>query len=91
MVPFHPSGGGGRAESETDTPGLFAFCSSCVCSLLASILGLFVFYHSLVSLTQPLYVLSTTAIVVVFLTVWALLWMLLQTVLEWRAGRLSAA
>ncbi len=47
-------------------------------------------YPTLVAATRPLHLLSSTALVVILITVWMLTWFALEYVLELRAGRSTA-
>lgn len=47
------------------------------------------FYPVLVAVTQPLQVLSSTAVVFVLISVWLLAWMGVVVIWEWRAGRVA--
>jgi hypothetical protein len=45
------------------------------------------FYPVLVGVTRPLRLLSSTAVVVALVSVWLLVWLGLEVVLEWRRRR----
>lgn len=60
-----------------------------VSSFLLTILFVVLFYPVLVSLTLPLEVLATTALVSVAVLVWCLGWVGFELLWEWRAGRWS--
>ena len=58
--------------------------------LLATAAVLVFVYPALVAATRPLYLLSSVALVFVVITAWVLVWLSLELVWEWRAGRLFA-
>jgi len=45
------------------------------------------FYPALVSVTRPLRMLSSTAVVFVLVVVWLLVWLWLEVLLEWHKRR----
>jgi hypothetical protein len=49
----------------------------------------FLLYPLLVSVTRPLQLLSSTAIVFALVFLWFLLWLAIEIAWEWRAGRIS--
>ncbi len=62
-----------------------------LCGLTGSLatMGLVaLFYPTLVAVTRPLHILSTTALVVILTTVWIGIWFALELAWEWRASRL---
>ena len=71
------------------TVGTVEHCLCGVVGLLCTGAILALWYPALVAATQPLYVLSSTAVVAVTTTVWLLTWFGVELVWEWRAGRLS--
>jgi hypothetical protein len=62
-----------------------------VAGFLATSVVALLFYPVLVAVTRPLHLLSSTAIVVVLMLVWALVWLGIEVLWEWRAGRVSTA
>ena len=59
--------------------------------LIATSLLVPLFYPYLVAVTQPLKMLSSTVIVLVFVVMWTLVWLGIETVWGWRTGRPSAS
>lgn len=92
---YTPQGGGGRRSplEPTRTRGADALEVSvcCVAGFLATSVVALLFYPVLVAVTRPLHLLSSTAIVVVLMLVWALVWLGIEVLWEWRAGRVSTA
>lgn len=94
---YIPQGGGRagnsqceRADPPTDeTVGTVEHCSCGLLGLLATAAIVVAIYPMLVALTQPLFVLSSTAIVFVLFAIWLVTWLLLELAWEWRAGRLE--
>ena len=72
-----------RRKSDQDEGGLSGHYSTGVGGLLAMVFLLFFLYPALVVFTQPLYPLSSTAIVAVAITVWIVAWCVLEMVLGW--------
>lgn len=89
MVPLDTNGSPGARVDDLDTLGALEYFSTGVASLAAAILCLMVFYQPVVAMSRPLYLLSTTVVLAVFLTTWATLWLALELVWGWRRGRLS--
>lgn len=87
-------GRGQHAPSGTDrrgTVGPVEHYSCGLAGLLATAVVVVLFYPSLVSVTRPLYLLSSVALVSVVITTWVLVWLSFELVWEWRAGRLFAS
>ncbi|SFS08864.1 hypothetical protein SAMN05216559_3533 [Halomicrobium zhouii] len=91
MVPLDRNGGLGQRSEDRETLGSLEYFSTGALSLAISWLCLAVLYGWIVALVQPLHVLSTTALVVAFLTLWAATWLVLDIVWGWQSGRLSEA
>lgn len=84
-------GSGRRDADDAALPNEVSPTEHCACCVLALVgvgaIG-FVVYPGLVALTRPLHVLSSTAIVCALVVGWLLLWLGMEYVWEWRAGRL---
>ncbi|MDS0260276.1 hypothetical protein NDI56_12805 [Haloarcula sp. S1CR25-12] len=82
---------GPHTPAEQCLPGTVGTVEHCLCGvagLLCTGAILALWYPALVAVTQPLYVLSSTAVVAVVTTLWLLTWLGVEFVWEWRAGRL---
>lgn len=94
-VPHGSAGGerspaiGGDESPRTVEP--FEHYSCGVCSLLLTAVFALLFYPLLVSMTLPLGILTTTAILSTVVLVWGLGWIGFELLWEWRAGRLFAS
>jgi len=80
-------------SSEQDCLCTVGTAEHCLCGLTGSLFAvaiIAVLYPTLVALTEPLYVLSSTALVVITTMLWLLIWFGLECAWEWRAGRLTA-
>jgi len=93
----HAGGGGRRGRPQRSEPRTAPEpidpVEHVTCSLAAlAVVGALVLvgYPLLVVLTQPLRLLSSTAIAFALLSVWLLAWLAIEIVWEWRAGRLSS-
>lgn len=86
--------GGGRHEQAIDGTGRTRLGKPvesgmcCMVGLSTAALTGFLFYPILVTITQPLRYLSTTAVVFILLFVWFLSWSGTEIILEWRAERI---
>jgi len=62
----------------------------CLCGLVGLLctgVVLALYYPMLVTVTQPLYVLSSTALIAIITTLWLLTWLGAECVWEWRTAR----
>lgn len=91
---YIPRGGGERRQQTLHTtrtkevnPVEHGAC--CLAGLAATGLMALLVYPVLVAVTQPLQVLSSTAIVFVLVFLWLLSWLGIEIIWEWRAGRIS--
>jgi len=89
-----PHDGEYRAQCSTERrcPQTVGVVEHVLCGLAGVLLTgalLLLFYPSLVALTQPLYVLSSTALVGAIAVLWLLLSFGAELAWEWRAGRLT--
>lgn len=89
----HGSGGGeqpslpeNRKDNPRDIKPLEHYSCGVVSLLFAGVLML-VFYPLLVSLTVPLGMLATTALVAIVAFVWSVGWIGAELLWEWRTGR----
>lgn len=73
-----------------ETVGAVEHYSCGLAGLLATAVALVFVYPALVSMTRPLYLLSSVALVSIVVTAWVLAWLSFELVWEWRAGRLGA-
>lgn len=73
------------------TVASFEHYSCGVCSFLLAAVFALLFYPLLVSMTLPLGMLATTAILSTVVLVWGLGWIGFELLWEWRAGRLFTA
>jgi hypothetical protein len=89
MVPIRTKPGAGPRTA--DSHWILEYVSTGVVSLAASLLWLVAFYQPIVEASQSVHLLSTTVIVGLFLTVWAILWLCLEAVWDWKAGNLSTS
>ena len=83
---------GGGCRHDEDLPGTVTIGEHCLCggaSLVATIAVIGFLYPVLLDITQPLHLLSSTALVTVALAGWIGFWLGLEVVWEWRAGRLA--
>jgi len=77
---------------EQRLPGTVGTVEHCLCGLVGLLctgLVLALWYPALVAATRSLYVLSSTAVVVIVTALWLLTWLGVEFVWEWRAGRLQ--
>lgn len=72
-----------------ETVGTVEHCLCGVAGLVCTGVVLALWYPALVAVTEPLYVLSSTAVVVIVTTLWLLTWLTVEFAWEWRTGRLS--
>lgn len=77
-------------QYDSGTVGTVEHCLCGVAGLLCTVALLAVLYPTLVAVTQPLYVLSSTALVAIATTLWLLTWLGAEFVWEWRTGRARA-
>lgn len=93
-TPYEP----GQTDDDPYTPGDQCFAETvgtvehCLCGvvgLLCTGAVLAVLYPALVTITRPLSVLSSTAVVAIVATLWLLTSLGVEFVWEWRAGRLQ--
>jgi len=91
MVPLERNGSLREQSKDRETLGSLEYFSTGALSLVVCALCLAVVYGWIVALVEPLHVLSTTALVVVFLAAWAAMWLALEIAWGWRTGRLSKA
>lgn len=89
---YTPHGGGGSrsrapAESGPGEASTVEHAASCVLGLVAMGVVAVPFYPVLVGVTRPFRLLSSTAVVVALVSVWLLVWLGLEVVLEWRRRR----
>ena len=61
----------------------------CVTGLVVMCAIAVLFYPVLIAVTQPLQILSSTAVVFVLISVWLLAWVGVVAIWEWRAGRVA--
>ena len=90
MYTPHESGGSrsrSPAESGPGEASTVEHIVSCVLGLVAMGAVAVPFYPVLVGATRPLRLLSSTAVVVALVSVWLLVWLGLEVVLEWRRRR----
>ncbi|WP_324665008.1 hypothetical protein [Haloarcula sediminis] len=83
---------GPYTPSEQFPSGTVSTAEHCLCGIAGLVCTgaiLALWYPALVAVTQPLYVLSSTAVVAVVTTLWLLTSLGVEFVWEWRAGRLS--
>lgn len=64
-------------------------CACCLVGLLTVGICLLAFYPVLLAATRPLEPLSSTALVVVLVSLWVAVWAAVELAWEWRAGRVS--
>ena len=76
-------------EAGANTVGRVEHYSCGAAGLLVTATSVFLLYPVLVALARPLYLLSSTALAVLFVVTWFTTWALFECVWEWRAGRLS--
>lgn len=82
-----------HCSSEATLSGSVSTVEHCLCGVTGFfVTGVLIapLYPTLVAVTQPLYLLSSTALTVILVTVWILVWLGLECLWEWRAGRLTA-
>jgi hypothetical protein len=83
-------GAGPPDRAAPETVGAVEHYSCGLVGLFATAVALVFVYPALVAATRPLYLLSSVALVFVVITAWVLVWLSLELVWEWRAGRLFA-
>ena len=92
FVPHGNGGTGGRRplrdDGGTHTVGRVEHYSCGAAGLGAAVVALLLLYPLLLVFTEPLRLLSTTAIVFVFVVIWFVAWALFEVAWEWNAGRL---
>lgn len=74
----------GRNTGEYHSMGPLAHYSAGLCGLLLTVGLLFFLYPMVVALTRPLHVLSSTAIVMLGVSTWVVLWCVLEFVVDRR-------
>ena len=91
---YIPHGGGGGRRPLSDETGEHRVGGvehfSCgVAGLAAAVTVVVLTYPLLLAVARPLHLLSTTAIVFVFVGLWLATWAAFEVAWEWNAGRLS--
>jgi hypothetical protein len=81
---------GAETEPGACTVGTVEHCSCGAASLLVTVVSVALLYSTLVALTGALGILATTWLVLLVFAVWFVIWLLLELVWEWQAGRLTA-
>ena len=95
MYTSHGGGAPDRAPTEVPTTQRMATVSAVehyttgTVSLLVMLVGGFLLYPMIVTTTAPLHLLSTTAVVSIYVFFWVITWLCLELLWEWQAGRLS--
>jgi len=87
-----PYDGDSRPSCPTDCPETVGVVEHVLCALSGVVFTgalLVPYYPSLVALTEPLDVLSSTAMVVAVAALWLLVSFSVELAWEWRAGRLT--
>jgi len=77
-------GPNGRESGNCRNLGPLGHYSTGVCGLLATILLLFFLYPTVVALTRPLHILSSTAIVILAVGAWVGTWFVLEVAMDRR-------
>lgn len=89
--PSNTSEQGNGASPEQLGGGTVGTVEHCTCGLLAALVTATIvgaFYPALLSVIRPFELLSSTTLVVALAATWILLWLVLELLWEWRAGRL---
>jgi hypothetical protein len=88
---YTPHGGGGdrfpEANGSGSDPGAVEYYASAVAGLVATGLLVAAFYPTLVAMTAPLELFSSTVIVFVLVLVWVVLWSGVELVWTWGSRR----
>jgi hypothetical protein len=92
---YIPHGGrGARDERPGDTAPVGApvveYFACGLLGLVATSLLVLLFYPFLLAVTRPLQMLSSTAIVLLFVVLWTLVWLGIEIVWDWRTGRATS-
>jgi hypothetical protein len=91
-IVYIPHGGGGRGpvsdEAGVERVGRVEHYSCGAAGLASAVVVVFLAYPLLLTFTRPLQLLSTTAIVFVFVVLWFVTWAAFEVAWEWNAGRL---
>jgi uncharacterized protein YqhQ len=58
--------------------------------LMTAAIGILL-YPTLVAVTRPLHLLSSTVLLFILITIWVVAWMVFELAWEWRAGRLPVS
>jgi len=93
LTPYKPErpNGGAQTPTEQRFVGAVEAVEHCLCGIVGLVLTgviLGLSYSTLVAVTEPLYVLSSTALVAIASSVWLLTWLGVEFVWEYRSGRL---
>lgn len=94
---MNTSRGGGRNRTNPDpseqgpreTVGTVEHCLCGLAGFFVTAAMVALLYPTLVAVTRPLHVLSSTALVVILTTVWVVTWLGLELVWTWRDDRLT--
>lgn len=81
---------GPYAPAERSLIGIVEHSLCGIAGLLCTGLVLALWYPALVTLTEPLYVLSSTALIAIAISVWLLTWLGVEFLREWRSARAVA-
>lgn len=82
-----------RGPSERALSGTVGTAEHCLCGFTGFLITVAIaalHYPTLVALTRPLHLLSSTALTFILAAIWFVTWWGLELAWEWRAGRLTA-